>query len=144
MIDWRIQKTIDYLNNLNVGLPDSDWDDFLSRKSAHDLAIKRHRRFLLTTLTIPAAAVFMLLFLIPMDNDIDKKNIQENSHTYPEQLDNNRLFYQEHTPVKSTGSSSNPDYKHNYPTKEWEIKSSIEKDSTSYIMDNTRIDKEFE
>lgn len=83
MTDWKVQKTIDYLANLNVGLPDSDWDDFLSRKSAHDIAIKRHRQFLTAVISIPAAAaVLLLLILMPYkkvvpDNPLSQNNTPE-------------------------------------------------------------------
>ena len=143
MIDWKIKKTIEYLVNLNATLPDSDWNDFLSRKAAHDLIVERHRKCIITTITIPAAAVFLLLFLMPMYNNTDKKNMQEITHTHHEQF-NNSILYQEQTPVKSSGSFSNPHYRNSYPTKEWDIKTPIENDSTSYIIDTKSIEIDFE
>ena len=50
----------------NAPLPESDWNDFLSRKASHDLAVKRRRRFITTAISVPAAAaVLLLLFLMP-------------------------------------------------------------------------------
>ena len=67
MKDWRDKRMIDYLEGLNAELPQSDWDDFLSRKAAHDVAAKRRRGFLTAAISIPAAAaVLLLLFLLPI------------------------------------------------------------------------------
>ena len=67
MKDWRDKRMIDYLEGLKVELPQSDWDDFLSRKAAHDLATKRRRGLLTAAISIPAAAaVLLLLFLLPI------------------------------------------------------------------------------
>ena len=68
MKDWRDKRMIDYLEGLNAELPQSDWEDFLSRKAAHDLAAKRRRGFLTAAISIPAAAaVLLLLFLQPIN-----------------------------------------------------------------------------
>ncbi len=67
MKDWRDKRMIDYLEGLKVELPQSDWDDFLSRKAAHDVAARRRRGFLTAAISIPAAAaVLLLLFLLPI------------------------------------------------------------------------------
>lgn len=87
MTDWKVQKTIDYLANLNVGLPDSDWDDFLSRKSAHDLAVKRGRRFLTAVISVPAAAaVLLLMFLLPINRTPADQTTQNNLEPPQEEL----------------------------------------------------------
>lgn len=87
MTDWKVQKTIDYLANLNVGLPDSDWDDFLSRKSAHDLAVKRGRRFLTVVISVPAAAaVLLLMFLLPINRTPADQTAQNNLEPPQEEL----------------------------------------------------------
>ena len=84
MTDWKVQKTIDYLANLNVGLPDSDWDDFLSRKSAHDLAVKRRRHFLTAVISVPAAAaVLLLLLLIPFKKVVPDNSLSQNNPPEP-------------------------------------------------------------
>ena len=86
MTDWKVQKTIDYLANLNVGLPDTDWDDFLSRKSAHDLAVKRGRRFLTAVISVPAAAaVLLLMFLLPINRTPAGQTAQNNPHSPQEE-----------------------------------------------------------
>ena len=98
MTDWKVQKTIDYLANLNVGLPDSDWDDFISRKSAHDLAIKRHRHFLTAAISVPAAAaVLLLLLLLPINRTPAGQTAQNNPEPPQEELQ------------ASTDSISSPD-----------------------------------
>ena len=87
MTDWKVQKTIDYLANLNVGLPDSDWDDFLSRKSAHDLAVKRHRHFLTAAISVPAAAaVLLLLLLLPINRTPAGQTAQNDPEPPQEEL----------------------------------------------------------
>ncbi|MBO7113646.1 MAG: hypothetical protein J6V95_00560 [Bacteroidaceae bacterium] len=51
-------------------LPESDWNDFLSRKASHDFALKRRRRFITAAISVPAAAaVLLLLFLMPFKSD---------------------------------------------------------------------------
>ena len=48
-------------------LPESDWNDFLSRKAAHERAAIRRRRLIIFSISIPAAAaVLLLLFLLPL------------------------------------------------------------------------------
>ena len=85
MTDWKVQKTIDYLANLNVGLPDTDWDDFLSRKSAHDLAVKRHRHFLTAVISVPtAAAVLLLLILMPFKKVVPDNSLSQNNPPEPQ------------------------------------------------------------
>ena len=70
---------IDYLEGLNAELPQSDWDDFLSRKAAHDLAAKRRRGFLTAAISIPAAAaVLLLLFLLPINRTPAGQTAQHN------------------------------------------------------------------
>lgn len=78
---------IDYLEGLNVELPQSDWDDFLSRKAAHDVAAKRRRRFLTAAISIPAAAaVLLLLFLLPIDRTPAGQTAQNNPVPPQEEL----------------------------------------------------------
>lgn len=50
-------------------LPESDWNDFLSRRAVHEHAAKKRRRILAAAISIPAvAAVLLLLFLMPVRN----------------------------------------------------------------------------
>lgn len=97
MTDWKVQKTIDYLANLNVGLPDSDWDDFLSRKSAHDLTVKRRRRFLTAVISIHAAAAVLLLLFLPIKRTPADQTAQNDLEPPQEELQ------------ASTDSISSPD-----------------------------------
>ena len=71
MKDWEdIMK--ERLTARKAELPESDWNDFLSRKAAHEQAGKRRRRILFTAISIPAAAaVLLLLFIIPFNTDVD-------------------------------------------------------------------------
>lgn len=86
MKDWRDKRMIDYLEGLNAELPQSDWDDFLSRKAAHDLATKRRRGLLTAAISIPAAAaVLLLLFLLPIDRTPAGQTAQNNPHSPQEE-----------------------------------------------------------
>jgi ASC-1-like (ASCH) protein len=71
MKDWEdIMK--ERLTARKAELPESDWNDFLSRKAAHELAGKRRRRILFTSISIPAAAaVLLLLFIMPFSADVN-------------------------------------------------------------------------
>ena len=70
---------IDYLEGLTAELPQSDWDDFLSRKAAHDVAAKRRRGFLIAAISIPAAAaVLLLLILLPIHRTPAGQTAQNN------------------------------------------------------------------
>lgn len=85
MKDWRDKRMIDYLEGFNAELPQSDWDDFLSRKAAHDLAAKR-RRFLTAAISIPAAAaVLLLLFLLPINRTPAGQTAQNNPQPQKEE-----------------------------------------------------------
>ncbi|MBR6369625.1 MAG: hypothetical protein IKS24_00940, partial [Bacteroidaceae bacterium] len=77
MKDWRDKRMIDYLEGFNAELPQSDWDDFLSGKAAHDLAAKRRRLFLAAAISIPAA-VLLLLFLLPINRTPAGQTAQNN------------------------------------------------------------------
>ena len=77
---------IDYLEGLNAELPQSDWDDFLSRKAVHDLATRRRRRFLTAAISIPAAAaVLLLLFLLPINRTPAGQTAQNNPQPQKEE-----------------------------------------------------------
>ena len=86
MKDWRDKRMIDYLEGFNAELPQSDWDDFLSRKAVHDLATRRRRRFLTAAISIPAAAaVLLLLFLLPINRTPAGQTTQNNPHSPQEE-----------------------------------------------------------
>ena len=60
-------------------LPESDWNDFLSRREAHERAAKRRSRILAAAISIPAAAaVLILLFLIPFNTDVPDSQVSRN------------------------------------------------------------------
>ena len=87
MKDWRDKRMIDYLEGFNAELPQSDWDDFLSRKAVHDLATRRRRRFLTVAISIPAAAaVLLLLFLLPIKRTPAGQTAQNNPVPPQEEL----------------------------------------------------------
>ena len=87
MKDWREKRMIDYLEGLNAELPQSDWDDFLSRKAAYDVAAKRRRGFLTAAISIPAAAaVLLLLFLLPINRTPAGQTAQNNPEPPREEL----------------------------------------------------------
>ena len=87
MKDWRDKRMIDYLEGLTAELPQSDWNDFLSRKAAHDLAAKRRRGFLTAAISIPAAAaVLLLLFLLPIKRTPAGQTAQNNPEPPQEEL----------------------------------------------------------
>ena len=65
-------------------LPESDWNDFLSRKAAHERAAIRRRRLMTFSISIPAAAaVLLLLFLIPFKKAVPDNRTAQNNQ--PEQ-----------------------------------------------------------
>jgi len=60
-------------------LPESDWNDFLSRKAEHERAAKKRRRILAVAFSIPAAAaVLLLLFLIPFNTVVPDNQVSQN------------------------------------------------------------------
>ncbi len=65
MKDWEdILK--ERLAGRKADLPESDWNDFLSRRAVHERAARKRRRILAASISIPAAAaVLLLIFLQP-------------------------------------------------------------------------------
>lgn len=69
MKDWE-----DIIKERQAGrkadLPESDWNDFLSRRAAHERAVKKRHRIIATSISIPAAAaVLSVLFLLPVEKN---------------------------------------------------------------------------
>ena len=65
-------------------LPESDWNDFLSRKAAHERAAIRRRKIITAAISIPAAAaVLLLLFLMPFKKAVPDNRTAQNNQ--PEQ-----------------------------------------------------------
>ena len=48
-------------------LPESDWNDFLSRKAEHERAARRRYRMIAAAISFPAAAAVLLLMLLPFN-----------------------------------------------------------------------------
>ena len=111
MKDWEdILK--ERLAGRKAELPESDWNDFLSRKASHELAVKRRRRILSAAISIPAAAaVLLLVFLQPFktvvpDNQVaqNKQAVQNNPVEQPIIVDSVDV-----NPVDSTLIPDNPE-----------------------------------
>ena len=111
MKDWEdILK--ERLAGRKAELPESDWNDFLSRKASHELAVKRRRRILSAAISIPAAAaVLLLVFLQPFksvvpDNQVaqNKQAVQNNPVEQPVIVDSIDV-----NPVDSTLIPDNPE-----------------------------------
>ena len=63
MKDWEdILK--ERLAGRKADLPESDWNDFLSRRAAHERAARKRRRILAASILIPAAAAVLLLLIL--------------------------------------------------------------------------------
>lgn len=78
MKDWEdILK--ERLAGRKAELPESDWNDFLSRKASHERAVKRRRRILSAAISIPAAAaVLLLVFLQPFKTVVPDNQVAQN------------------------------------------------------------------
>jgi len=60
-------------------LPESDWNDFLSRRAAHERAVKKRHWVLAAAISIPAAAaVLLLLFLVPLNTVVPDNQVSQN------------------------------------------------------------------
>ena len=65
-------------------LPESDWNDFLSRRAAHECATKKRHRILALSLSIPAAAAILLLFILQPFKTVSPDNLlAQNSSEQP-------------------------------------------------------------
>ena len=68
-------------------LPESDWNDFLSRKALHERAAIRRRRLITLSVSIPAAAaVLLLLLLVPFRTAVPENQISQNQPSEPQAL----------------------------------------------------------
>lgn len=65
MKDWE-EIIKERMASRKAELPESDWNDFLSRQAEHERAAKRRRRLNIAAICVPAAAAVLLLFLIPV------------------------------------------------------------------------------
>lgn len=103
---------IEYLEKLNIELPPSDWDDFLSRKSVHDKRVKRRRWFISSAISISSAAVLMLLFLFLLP--FERHQSEQMDH---EQRSQGSMYYG-NRPSDITGASLPSDYKKVLPSED--------------------------
>ena len=105
MKDWEdILK--ERLAGRKAELPESDWNDFLSRRAAHEHAARKHRRILAAAISIPAAAaVLLLLFLIPFNTVVPDHQVSQNEPSQqPVMADS-----VEYNPVDSVMIPANPE-----------------------------------
>ena len=66
-------------------LPESDWNDFLSRKALHERAAKRRYWLITAAISFPAAAaVLLLLFLMPFKTVAPDNQISQNEPSEPQ------------------------------------------------------------
>ena len=66
-------------------LPESDWNDFLSRKAGYERAAQRRRRLIALSVSIPAAAaVLLLLLLVPFRTAVPENQISQNQPSEPQ------------------------------------------------------------
>ena len=66
-------------------LPESDWNDFLSRKAANERAAMHRRKIIAAAISIPAAAaVLLLLFLIPFKKVVPDNSLSQNNPPAPQ------------------------------------------------------------
>lgn len=100
-------------------LPESDRNDFLSRLAAHEYAERKRRRIISAAISIPAAAaVLLMLFIMPFSKDVPDNRISKNeplmvpvtadsvdsntvdSIVSPVKPDNEKAVIKERVPVK--------------------------------------------
>ena len=66
-------------------LPESDWNDFLSRQAEHERAARRRHRLIASAISFPAAAaVLLLLFLMPFKTAGTDNQISQNEPSEPQ------------------------------------------------------------
>lgn len=120
---------IEYLEKLNIELPPSDWDDFLSRKSVHDKRVKRRRWFISSAISISSVAVLMLLFLFLLP--FERHQSEQMDH---EQRSQGSMYYG-NRPSDITGASLPSDYKKVLPSEDV-ISTLEEPDSGLFTIDD--------
>ena len=68
-------------------LPESDWNDFLSRQAEHERAARRRRKLITLFISVPAAAaVLLLLFLMPFKTVVPDNHFAQNESSEPQVL----------------------------------------------------------
>ena len=84
MKDW--ENTLkERLASRKAELPESDWNDFLSRQAEHERAARRSRRLIAAAISVPAAAaVLLLLFLMPFKTVAPDNQISQNEPSEPQ------------------------------------------------------------
>ena len=87
-------------------LPESDWNDFLSRRAAHERAARKRRRILATAISIPAAAaVLLLIFLMPLRTVVPDNQVSQNEPPEQSIITDSVVF----NPVDSVMIPTNPE-----------------------------------
>ena len=84
MKDW--ENTLkERLASRKAELPESDWNDFLSRQAEHERAARRRHRLIAAAISFPAAAVVLLfLFLMPFKTTGTDNQISQNEPSEPQ------------------------------------------------------------
>lgn len=84
MKDW--ENTLkERLASRKAELPESDWNDFLSRQAEHERAVRRRHRLIAAAISFPAAAVVLLfLFLMPFKTTGTDNQISQNEPSEPQ------------------------------------------------------------
>jgi hypothetical protein len=84
MKDW--ENTLkERLASRKAELPESDWNDFLSRQAEHERAARRRHRLIAAAKSFPAAAVVLLfLFLMPFKTTGTDNQISQNEPSEPQ------------------------------------------------------------
>ena len=86
MKDWE-NMLKERLASRKAELPESDWNDFLSRQAEHERAVRRRRRLITFSISIPAAAaVLLLLFLLPVKTIVPDNQIAQNEPSEPQTI----------------------------------------------------------
>ena len=84
MKDW--ENTLkERLASRKAELPESDWNDFLSRQAEHERAARLRHRLIAAAISFPAAAVVLLfLFLMPFKTTGTDNQISQNEPSEPQ------------------------------------------------------------
>ena len=68
-------------------LPESDWNDFLSRRAEHERAARHRRKVITLFISVPAAAaVLLFLFLMPFKTVAPDNQLAQNEPSEPQVL----------------------------------------------------------
>jgi len=86
MKDWE-NMLKERLASRKAELPESDWNDFLSRQAEHERAARRRHKLITLFISVPAAAaVLLLLFLMPFKTIVPDNQFAQNEPSEPQVL----------------------------------------------------------